>query len=181
DQNYPHATSRCFACWCRDAAKQGNCQPISPRTVKQHLRTVFLRVGIQWNIPVSLEGQAALEGNWQAFSDHHRWWVMLSRNTRSLSASAAGTARNSMPTPNPGRLLATIASSQSFSCPSHSPTLRRVSFLSGIGISTKQPPRLKSETLPQMGAPCDSACSSTEFIDLSRACRRRSLLVPPRA
>src|SRR5215470_9522798 len=81
DQNYPtrRASASPAGAGMQQNKEIASQVSISPGTVKQHLGTMFLRVGIQWNIPVSLAGQA-LEGNWQAFSDHHRWWVMLSRN-----------------------------------------------------------------------------------------------------
>ena len=43
----------------------------------------------------------------------------------------------------------------------------------GMGISTKQPPTLKSEALPQITG-CPSQCSSTEIEHFIRGERRRS-------
>ena len=52
------------------------------------------------------------------------------------------------PIPNPGEVLTTSPFNRNLVSPNHNATSNLVSTRSGMGISTKQPPRLKSETLP---------------------------------
>ncbi len=54
------------------------------------------------------------------------------------------------PIPNPGEALAASPSNRSLVSPSHKAISNLACTGSGMGISTKQPPRLKSDTLPQI-------------------------------
>src|SRR5438128_12663384 len=75
--------------------------------------------------------------------------------------------------PKPGDVLATCPCRRSLVSPSQSAIAKPVSTGSGMGISTKQPPTLKSEALPQITG-CPSQCSSTEIEHFIRGERRRS-------
>ena len=75
--------------------------------------------------------------------------VMLCRNCRSRAVSSAEISLNSIPTPNPGRLLTTFPLTISFSSLTHRTILSFVPYFTGIGISTKHPPRLRSDAFPQ--------------------------------
>src|SRR5437773_1485113 len=64
--------------------------------------------------------------------------------------------------PKPGEVLATCPCRRSLVSPNQSAIAKPVSTGRGMGISTKQPPTLKSEASPQITG-CPSRCSSTEI------------------
>src|ERR1039458_2646175 len=79
---------------------------------------------------------------------------LMCRSNSSWSCCEVLTKRT--PIPNPGAVLATSPFSRSLVSPSHSAILRLVSTFNAIGISTKQPPTLKSEALPRTtGCPAE--------------------------
>src|SRR5207245_4395775 len=93
---------------------------------------------------------------------------------RRLSWLSGETFVKRTPIPNPCEALATSPFNRSLVSPSQSATSNLVFTGNGIGISKKQPPRLKSETLPHITG-CPIGCSSAEIEHFTRADWRRSL------
>src|SRR6266852_3019798 len=78
------------------------------------------------------------------------------------------------PIPNPGEVLATSPFNRNLVSPNHNATSNLVSTRSGMGISTKQPPRPKSETLHHITG-CPTGCNSAAMEHFTRGDWRRSL------
>src|SRR5260370_15774144 len=84
------------------------------------------------------------------------------------------TCWKSTPIPNPGEVLATSPFNRNLVSPNHNATSNLVSTRSGMGISTKQPPRPKSETLHHITG-CPTRCNSAAMEHFTRGDWRRSL------
>jgi DNA-binding CsgD family transcriptional regulator len=163
------------------------------QVVKNQLRGIFDKLGVWSRLELALYVASHGGSAWatgalaatnatrqplsrHALPSHHlrqRAIAMLSMYRRRNSSVSPDTSVKHTPLPKPGEVLTTCPFNRSLVSPSQSAIAKPVPTSRGIGISTKQPPTLRSEAFPQItGWPARR--NSTEIEHFTRRERLRS-------